>query len=269
MGNCMYCGKPAGFLRSHHPQCRARRESSLNLFALQCEQYLTGASNPASASPDDLSQPSYISESEYKSSVINAITKRIELLSASGTISKEDAERIEQLASANGVSLADCGEAKTELDKAYILRVLDEGNFPTVRVVGNNPIHLQKDDSIIWNFENASLLEVKKHVNYVGGSRGLSIRITRGVYYRIGAFKSHPVVHKNLEKTARGDLTICSKNLYFTSGIKSIRISLAKIISVNLYKDGIEVFRDSSNGRPLVFKIGDPHFAANILSRLT
>ncbi|MGH6849970.1 MAG: hypothetical protein ACREDD_05930 [Methylocella sp.] len=180
-----------------------------------------------------------------------------------------DSERIKQVAEVFELTLDDCGSAKSTLDKCSILRALDEGHLPHVRVDGDNPIHLQKDEAVIWNFSPASCFENKKSVSYVGASRGVSLRVARGVYYHIGSHRGQRVEHEDLMLVAQGELAICSKNIYFLSSAKAVRIPLGKIVSVNILSDGIEIFKDSASGKPQVFKIEDPHFAANVLSRLS
>jgi hypothetical protein len=142
--------------------------------------------------------------------------------------------------------------------------------IPALRhFLGDNPIQLQKDETVIWKFSPASFFEIKKHVSYVGTNRGVSLRIARGVYYRTGSHQGQRVEHEDLTLVADGELAICSKNIYFLSGARAVRIPLAKIISVNVLSDGTEIFKDSASGKPQVFKIEDPHFAAGILSRLS
>jgi hypothetical protein len=229
----------------------------------------------SSASPETLQQNAlataskgHVRERELREIIIAGIEEMASIAVAEHYATAADAGKIRQTAEVFELALAECGDAKSTLDKSTILRALDEGHIPGVRVIGDNPIHLQKDEAMIWVFNHASYFEIKKHVSYVGGSHGVSLRVARGVYYHTSSHRGRRIEHEHLTLIAKGDLAICSKNIYFMSINKATRIPLGKIISVHVLADGIEIFKDSAGGKPIIFKIDDPHFAANILSRL-
>jgi hypothetical protein len=195
------------------------------------------------------------------------VSSEVALLTNSGPPSKAEEERITQACQTFGVRLADCGSAADQLKKASILRGIDTGDFPNITVVGRNPLQLQAGEKLLWAFNGARRLEYKKSVSYVGGSRGISVRIARGLYYRTGAYSGHRVEHEHIVDAGGGDLAMTTKNIYFVSPIKSLRLPIRNVISVNLFSDGIELSK--ATGKPLIFKIDDPAFAANILSHLS
>jgi hypothetical protein len=47
-----------------------------------------------------------------------------------------------------------------------------------------------------------------------------------------------------------------------------MRISLRKLVTVQGYSDGISLTRESSDFRPIIFKLDDPWFAGNLILRL-
>ena len=96
----------------------------------------------------------------------------------------------------------------------------------------------------------------------------MSVRIMKGVYYRAGMSMGQPIQTQYLSTEARGDLVITSRNVYFVSSSKSLKIPIKKIISVQAYSDGIQITRDGVSARPMIFILDDPWFASNAIVRL-
>jgi hypothetical protein len=59
-----------------------------------------------------------------------------------------------------------------------------------------------------------------------------------------------------------------NKHLYFKGDVKGFLIRHDKIISIEIYRNGIEIMKDGANPKPQVFKVDDPWFASNLLSGL-
>lgn len=66
--------------------------------------------------------------------------------------------------------------------------------------------------------------EMRKRREYVGGYSGFSVRIARGVYYRVGGFKGNPVEKTELTHVDEGVLVFTNKNLYFVGQTRSYKI---------------------------------------------
>jgi hypothetical protein len=128
-----------------------------------------------------------------------------------------------------------------------------------------SPIALQKGELPNSNVE---LYEVKTHTRFVGASQGLSFRVVRGVYYRVGAGGEQPVNSQSVDKQDDGALAITNQNVYFVGPLKSMRISLRKLVTVQGYSDGISLTSESANPKPIIFKLDDPWFAGNLILKL-
>lgn len=115
------------------------------------------------------------------------------------------------------------------------------------------PIRLNKREecyhaaSSVW----AQLKVVRKHSGYVGASVGF--RIAKGVTLRLG--KAIPSVSKSEEivDISSGTLYVTNKRLIFVGDKKSTNITFGRIISHEIYRDGIEIRKTS--GRPDIFKL--------------
>lgn len=160
-------------------------------------------------------------------------------------------------------------DAYTRLVKSSVLREVMEGKAPTkVKVDGQLPFNIQKSESLVWVFKDVSYYEQKVRRHFEGHSQGVSIRVMKGVYYRVGAFKGYPVETTEWTLVETGLLGVTSHNLYFAGPVKSLRIPYPKIVSFAPYEDGIGICRDGASAKPQTFKTGDGWFTYNLITNL-
>lgn len=157
----------------------------------------------------------------------------------------------------------------TRTVKAATLRDLLAGKVPErMSITGDLPLNLQKSERVIWVFPNTEYLEDKTRRRYVGRSEGASIRIMKGVYYRVGAFKGHPVDYTERVSHGRGLLALTTKHLYYHGASKSFRIPYSKIVSFEPFANGVGVMRDAATAKPQTFVTGDGWFTYNVLANV-
>lgn len=72
----------------------------------------------------------------------------------------------------------------------------------------------------------------------VGGSQGVSIRIAKGVYYRVGAFKGQPVEYSERVFVGSGLFAVTNRHIYLSGG-KSFRIQHDKIVTIEPFTNGV------------------------------
>ena len=130
-------------------------------------------------------------------------------------------------------------------------------------ISGYNPIQFHKDENLIWVFNDCTLLEHHKSVAYVGASGGFSVRVAKGVYCHTSSSRGHRVEHDHLVRTATGNLAITSKNIYFSSSVKSMRIPMRNVVAVNLFTDAIQISK-SNTGAPANLYVGRSSFCSEL-----
>jgi len=174
------------------------------------------------------------------------------------------------LQNAFSLSVADLGSEGTALGKARILHALDAGKAPSITIELNGPLapRLENGERVLWSFNNVSYLTMRSRTQFVGRSSGVSIRVMRGVYYRTGAYQGEPIRTNYLSNEDLGSLTIADKNIHFVGTHRALKIPFKKLASAQLYSDGIEILQNGVAAKPLIFKVDDPPFAANLLARL-
>lgn len=154
----------------------------------------------------------------------------------------------------------------TKIAQSRILSDLKKGIVPPNPL--QLPILLSKGESLIWVYDNVTLYQEKIQREYVGGSRGYSVRICKGVYYRTGQFRGHPVEHSYMDNVGVGSLYLTNKNMIFSSATKAVKISYSKLIGLTPYSDGVEVLKEGASKR-MVLQGFDSWFVMNLLSTIS
>lgn len=151
--------------------------------------------------------------------------------------------------------------------KALLLRDIYEGK-PITRVAFNNvPVVLGKAEQLVWVESSVRAFVEKTKRTYVGKSSGVSVRVCKGVYYRMGVSKGYPIDQQYQSPLGLGFLFITTKNLIFY-GEKSIKIPINKIISYTEYSDGIGLVKDGVNPQTYSLIGCDVWFVINAIQSL-
>lgn len=206
-----------------------------------------------------------------RSSIISkSINTAMGLLSDSEDLTLENENYIETLRKKYSLTVGEIQRLPNYTGYMKLLQVQDllHGNVPKRFFNLTSPINLQKNETPIWEFDNATLYEEQVTRTMVGRSSGFSVRIAKGVYYRVGSFKGRPVVTTNLVPKYNGAMIITTKNIYFYSREKSIRLPFTKIVSFVDFEDGIGIQQDKQNAKPIYIQNIDGWLAFNIASNV-
>ncbi|GMW03993.1 MAG: hypothetical protein AMXMBFR84_51270 [Candidatus Hydrogenedentota bacterium] len=281
MGNCKYCGKPAGFLRSKHAECEEQHQQRERIIqggrqriAVEVLRAIKGSENFDSLEKTiaEIEQSSFVPPTERKALLIKGWENSVEQFLEDGILDTTEEKRLVEFKERFALSQSelDRNGALTKTAKAAVLRDVLNGVIPQrMSVDGNLPINLQKGEQIIWAFSGSKYLEDKTRRQFVGGSQGVSIRVMKGVYYRVGAFKGQAVEHTERVHIDTGWVVVTNKNIYFAGPRKSVRLPYAKIVSFEPFSDGIGIMRDTATAKPQIFVTGDGWFTYNLVTNLS
>lgn len=124
---------------------------------------------------------------------------------------------------------------------------------------------LMHKDEICHYTASATYVKTKNVVvGYTGGSSGVSIRIMKGMSYRVGASKSQPIRGDVQEKT-EGILTITNRRIIFSASKGAFDKKITSLSSITPYSDGIS-FQFGENQYPLILK--QPTYVYQIVARI-
>ena len=139
----------------------------------------------------------------------------------------------------------------------YVSAIRNKGALP---VASSKP--LMKLDVILKKGEiphyycNSVLTETRVKTGFVSGSQGVSIRVMKGVYYRIGGTRGHITKEEQLVETSRGTLIITNERmlLHPEKTTKPVSIPINKILSYKCYDDGVALYKDGRE-KPFIFLV--------------
>jgi hypothetical protein len=280
MGDCRYCGEPAGFLRRQHGSCAKKNSRATAAIRDLCVQ--------AALRGDDL----------------EALPARIRETAAAGFIDMSDAALRDTLADTWGDAVEAAmqdhvltgderrglsryrdqfGLSPSRLDRrghydlfrklALLNAIGEHGVIPrydrrTARAeFGRLPFNLMKSEALIWLFDDVGYLRQVTRREFRGQSMGVSVRVAKGVYVRPGAFRGRPIEKTEMERTDHGILAVTTKHIYFKGGDKSFRVRLERIVSFEPYTDGLGIMRDTARAVPEAFTMEglDAWLAINLI----
>ncbi|MEW6276193.1 MAG: hypothetical protein AB1556_13925 [Bacillota bacterium] len=269
---CADCGKELSFWSRLFPSSRklcpgcknARREkikqyvSKLNEFG--ADRYLTPAEERELAA---LQQSLGLSDEDLKEARrtlanLRQSTKNFDLaryeeklrqVGEDGYLEPQEEAELNALKEELGLSDEEIAPTCGQLIRLKRLTAIKNGKLPVLAA----DILLKKGE--LCHFEvSCDLVEEKSRTRYVGGSQGVSFRIAKGVYYRVGGFKGERVVDTYKQVTDSGTLYITNKRVVFAGTKKNVTYPLNKIVNFVKYRDAVQ-FQKENEARPKYFLI--------------
>lgn len=270
MGKCVYCGEKAGFLKTLHQECQDKRESGWNDMIAAVEKTIVDDASVPELEQRlaTLARDSYVEAGSINDSVIAGWERTVEKFLEDGHLDESEETRLATFASRFGLGQEqlDRAGAWSRLAKGGALRDLLNGRIPTrLKIDGELPFNFQKNEQLIWVFPDTKYFEDRTRRTYVGRSSGASIRIAKGVYYRVGAFKGNPVDTIETVLVGAGLFGVTNRNLYLSGAGKGFRVKLDKIVAIHPHEDGVVIQQEQATAKPKTLLTGDGWFTYNVL----
>jgi hypothetical protein len=98
---------------------------------------------------------------------------------------------------------------------------------------------LRKGERCLFSVGGTALEEKVVRRDYVGGSRGVSIRVAKGISFRVGASKGQSAPVYDLVEIADGQLIITNRRIIFQGNPKSFSDLLENLIDVSPGSQGL------------------------------
>lgn len=274
MGNCIYCGQSAGFLKSKHQKCELNHQT-ISLQIIQNIKSAIISNSDYSKLENDIKNKAsngFINPNELSNLYATGFDNAVNYFLYDGLLTIEEEKSIYKFRSYFnfGQEIIDKNGSLQKIVKSSILRDILNGKLPSAKmnIQGNIPFLLQKSESLIWIFKNVEFYEQRTQTVFHGRSQGLSFRIAKGVYYRTGTFKGYPVKTEEMKYICNGLVGLTDKNLYFSSSMKNFKIPYNKIVTLDPYEDGLGIQKDGSSSKPQILKGLDSWFTYNLISNL-
>lgn len=189
----------------------------------------------------------------------------VRVFSKDEVIDDNEAESLSKLKSILLLGLSDVADLDQHLELQQHIWQLKRGELPTIDI----PVPLKKKEIAHFAFQPVEFHQervVKR--GYEGGSRGVSIRIAKGVTYRVGGHRGQLVSRTAIVQLDTGELFLTSQRLIFSGPQKSFSVPAAKILNTTAYGDGFSFVRDSTaaSNKPFYLMYNDMDYMGTALS---
>jgi hypothetical protein len=176
-------------------------------------------------------------------------------------VSDSEMGALEQVSNAFEASLSELGGLQDRLHRARQLSLMELGQFTPI---ASAAVILRQGERAFWQASATALEEKVLQRQYVGGSQGVSIRVMKGVTYRVGSTRGHTVEKTGIVEVGRGTLTITDQRFVFVSPQRTVELPYSKVVGLQGFRDGLSV-NTSSQAKPLTFRMRSEDVEAVLL----
>lgn len=187
-------------------------------------------------------------------------------ISSDERITDEEKEEMEALMGYFGLGQGDFEFNQENFNKFYSLALIDKGILPTPKHTGLNII-FKKGEILHWLCE-ASLRKQKRiteRIDYSGLTG--SIKIMKGWRYKVGSIKLAPQTRDIMACEDIGNFGMTNQRIGFLGNKKNFTFPYEKILSFELYKDGLSIHKEGKEN-PYIVGLDDAEVPAAILSAI-
>jgi hypothetical protein len=202
-----------------------------------------------------------LSDSEVKGIRIHAYKTAYLNAKEDGSITTAKIEELEKLKTQFDLTDDDVACEQKVLLRLRLITQIAEGSLPVIAKhdlpaeLGN--LILQKGETVHW-IEVVALKEEKViSKKYEGGSQGVSIRLAKGLHYRVGGHRGHLVSTSAVVPVSIGGFIITNKRIIFRGDKKSFSLRHDNILDISFYDDGVSIAETSGKNRLVTFAKND------------
>jgi hypothetical protein len=181
-------------------------------------------------------------------------------------ITEDEKKDLESLMTYFELDTEDFDFNQKNFNKFYCLALIDNDILPTPEYKGLNVI-LKKDEIVHWLCSGClkKRKKVVKNVTY-GGLTG-SIKIAKGVRYRVGSINLAPQISEIIIDEDFGDFWLTNQRIGFLGERKNFSLPYNKILSFEIYKDVIIIYKEGREN-PYIIGLDDVELPASIISKI-
>ena len=186
----------------------------------------------------------------------------LDIALADSYLSEKEEADIKQFLALAAYNLQADSILNRKLSQAIIIRNLLQKNVTPMFTT--SPVLTSKNEVIIW-YDEEEIKTTKMVRQYHAGSRGVSVKVAKGVYVRLGASKGHSESKEVLTSLGLGHVVITTKNVYIGAKLNK-KIPLSKILSLEPYKNYLIIWAENNRGKPIYIMTKDAQFYANAIT---
>lgn len=201
MGNCSYCGESAGWLKNVHNTCRRANDQAKLSLVETIASWLPQHPDTTDFAPlvgrlQVIATQGHVSEQDARAAFRDGIYAALESYLDDNVLSKLEEHHLVSASEALGLDSGYLWVHKNTrrfIGAATIRRVIERESWDKPWKPATYGLVLGAGEELLWVEHDLTLHEPKTTRTYVGASSGVSVRLAKGVYYRIGQFRGHPI----------------------------------------------------------------------------
>ncbi len=271
MARCLYCQKPAGFLRKQHPECEKRHQYAISSIPIFFNKVMD---NPISAERfSELLQAagkvSFVRPDELKTLCVDGLNNTVDSILRERSLTSSEVRRIVEFTEALGTSFPKGLGLDEKLTKIGIVSELYDGKLSdSIVIVGPMPIELGRGEAVLWVFNHVRSYQTL--ADNMTGDLPINLAIPIDTqYFSPVLFETAQIPTEPLSEETTGDLLLTNRNIYFLLSEDShIRIPISRITSLQPYAEGLHVGWKPREAQSRTFLLDDVWFAVNVIARL-
>jgi hypothetical protein len=272
MAKCLYCGKPAGLMHKHHPECKARHANAYSVIPEFFGKVIDSAISAQRFSEllQAAARESFVEAADLKRLCRSGFTNVISSILNKRMLTAVELRRVTELVDALSENLPGGLELDELLAKLSVIAELGEGKIPEqVSVAEPIPLDFESGESVLWIFNQATLFRSRRRKKGDEASDNAPVGFA-GDYLGPGAVEKAHFPRQRFAEEATGDLLLTDRNLYFLrSARSSTNVPVAVIKNVEAYAEGITLtLAQESEDVSRTFLLDDAWFAGNAIHRL-
>jgi hypothetical protein len=193
---------------------------------------------------------------------LNAFRQYAETTLADDILSETEEAELNSIAEGLGITQEILQSQLRDLLRRWMVARINDGRLPVL----DDSRLLTKNGEVVHAETEAALMKEVVLRESRGGYSGVSIRIMKGVRYHVGGGRGRSVVvGSELRVADSGQLIISSERSVFIGFRNTLDMPHKKLVSLNVYSDGIQFFLSNRKTTPL-FKIGNSDVIAAIVN---
>jgi hypothetical protein len=194
-----------------------------------------------------------LEEEDIKQIRVQVYERAFAIAKADGMITDSEEAELGRIKQFLNISDSEVVHTEREFRRLRLIAEIQSGNLPMVQV---RNVVLQKGETAHWTEPGEILEDRVVRRTYEGGSRGVSLRICKGVWYRVGGHRGELIAERAVVPVSKGDFIITNKRAIFCGNARSFNTRLDKILPVEFYRDGVQI--TDSTGKPKVVRFSRP-----------
>jgi hypothetical protein len=143
-----------------------------------------------------------------------------------------------------GVSDKEQEEIDHKEREQKLFEKLGNGDLSGIPIQADVPLMMKPGEGAYVNLNGVQYVEERTRSTYVGGTRGVSFRLMKGVSFRTGGFKGERVPVTEKVELDRGRFVVTNKRVIFSGPRKNVSFPVSKILEVHEYTDGLSISRE-------------------------